>query len=121
VEFGVSEAADFAGLAFPDDGGLVASADFDVAVEAVLAEVHLAADEPFGVGEIPVEHFIPRLEPVEFFRDSSPEGFGIFDGSLVHLFILLEGFDVCFLGEFGRRRKDAGFAKERVEILTGEG
>ena len=44
----------------------------------------------------------------------------IFDRLLVHLLVLFEALDVCFLRELGWGRKDARFAKERIEILTGE-
>jgi len=119
VHFSVSEATNFPGLAFPDNGGLVAARAVEMSVEAVVAEVHFAADEPFGAGQVPVEHFVPRFEPVQFLCDTSPEGLGIFNGLLVHLLVLLEALDVRFLGKLGRRREDAGFAKERVEILAG--
>ena len=90
VELGVGEAADFAGLAFPDEGGLVGACAEGVAVDAVVAEVELAADEPFGPGEIPLEDFVPGLEPVEIAGDVGPEGFGIVDGLLVEGLVLGE-------------------------------
>ncbi len=52
-------------LALPDDRDLVAVAVLDLPVDAVVAEVRLAADEPLRVGELPLEDGVPRLEPVE--------------------------------------------------------
>ena len=69
VELLVGEGADFAGFAFPDDGGFVFSPRGEMAVEAVVREVEFAAGEPFGPGDVPVEDFGPRFEPVEFAGD----------------------------------------------------
>jgi hypothetical protein len=47
------------------DRDLVALATEDVTVEAVVrgrSDVELAADEPLGVGELPLEDGVPRLE-----------------------------------------------------------
>ena len=41
VEFGVGEAADFARLAFPDNGGLVAARAREMTVKTVVAEIEL--------------------------------------------------------------------------------
>jgi len=79
MELLVGEGADFAGLAFPDDGGFIFSRGEDVAVEAVVGEIDLAADEPFGPGGIPLEDFVPFFEPVQFAGDAAPEFVGIVD------------------------------------------
>lgn len=54
--------------------------------EAVVGEIDLAADEPPGERLVPLVEFLPRLEPVQFFRDARPE-----------FLRLLEGFRVEFL------------------------
>jgi hypothetical protein len=46
-------------------GDLVAVAGGDVAVDAVVADVELAADEPLRVRRLPVEDGVPVLEPLE--------------------------------------------------------
>jgi hypothetical protein len=46
-------------------GHLVAVAVRDVAVEAVLADVELPADEPAGEGPFPLADRVPVLAPVE--------------------------------------------------------
>ena len=48
VELGEGDAADFAGLAFPEECDLVAELALGVAVDAVVGEVELAAVEPGG-------------------------------------------------------------------------
>ena len=50
---------------FPQDGGLVAAALGDVLVDAVVAGVGLAADEPLRQRFVPAEGFGERLEPVQ--------------------------------------------------------
>jgi len=50
MELGVGELADFARLAFPEDGDLILAGPEGVAVDAVVGEVELAAGEPFCIG-----------------------------------------------------------------------
>ena len=52
-------------LALPVDGDPVTVAAGDVAVDAVRRHVERAADEPLGVGQLPVEDRRPLLVPVE--------------------------------------------------------
>ena len=52
-------------LADPVVGDLVAEAALDVAVDAVVADVQLAAGEPLGERELPLEGRLERLGPVE--------------------------------------------------------
>ena len=49
----------------------------EVAIEAVVAGVDLAADEPLGVRLVPDEHLVPRLEPVQRLGLLGPEALGI--------------------------------------------
>ena len=59
----VGQDARITGLAFPDERDLVAAPISQVAIEAVVRRVDFAADEPFGKGIIPFQHFLVRLEP----------------------------------------------------------
>ncbi len=120
MQLAIGKAADFARLALPDQRGLVAACAEGVAIDAVVAQVGFAADEPLGHGEIPVEHFIPGLEPVQLFGGFGPEGFGVFDGLLVEGFVLLEALDMRLGGELCGRGKDTVFAKGGVEVLAGK-
>ena len=56
VEIEVGERAAVAGLAFPDERGLVAPRTANVTIDAVDARVDRAADEPLGVRRLPLEH-----------------------------------------------------------------
>ena len=72
VEIPVGQGARVAGLTFPDEGGLGAAGGVDVPVQAVVGDVELAADEPLGVGRLPLQRLLPRLEPVELAWPSPP-------------------------------------------------
>ena len=65
-----------------------------MAVKAVVAQVHFSAHKPFGRGKIPLQHLVPRLEPMKFFGDPGPESLRVFDGLLVHGLVLLKALDV---------------------------
>ena len=64
VQFGIGELQGRAVLRFPKQRRLVGIL-FEMAVKAVVGHVELAADEPFGVGQVPIERLLGRLEPVE--------------------------------------------------------
>ena len=81
------------GLAFPEDGRLVAAAGVDDAVEAVVAGVDLAAVEPLGVGLVPLEDGVPLLVPVQLVGLLGPPGFGLVDRPLVFAAIRLHRVD----------------------------
>ena len=59
----IGQDARVAGLAFPDESDLVAAPVGQMAIEAIVGGVDLAADEPFSERKIPFEDFIVRLEP----------------------------------------------------------
>ena len=59
-------------FAFPKDGDLVPRGRIQVAVQAVVASVELAAVEPAGVGVVPFQDGVPLLEPVELLRQRRP-------------------------------------------------
>ena len=72
VQIEVGQRAAIAGLAFPDERGLVAPRPAHVAIEAVDAGVQLAADEPLRMRRLPVEHACPRARPFELAGTASP-------------------------------------------------
>ncbi len=123
VELGVGEGPDFGltglgeGFGFPEDGDLVGVFAEGVAVDAVIAEVELAVDEPFGPGQVPLEDFGPGLEPMEFSGGGGPEGFRICDGAGVEVFVGGERGDVGVGREIRGRREDAGFVQCGFEVL----
>ena len=84
-QFAVGVLLDGAGDgAVVDQGGLVAAAAFDVAVEGVVTRVQLAADEPSGdrLG-VAVDDLFPRCHPVDVSSGVGPELFGILEGCTV--------------------------------------
>src|SRR5216684_5149511 len=115
MELLVSESADFAGLALPDDGGFIFARGLDVAVEAVVGEIDLASDKPLGPRAIPFENFVPLLEPMQFAGDAAPELIGIVDRFLVEPLIFGEALDVSVLTEFGGRLEAALLLKDGID------
>src|SRR5262249_27962662 len=73
----IAQHARVAGLPFPDDGGLVLARPSQMAIDAVVARVELAAEEPFGKRGVPFEDLVPLLEPGERLRLLRPEPLGI--------------------------------------------
>ncbi len=121
MQLGVGHATNLARLPLPDDCGLAGTGSQGMAVDAVVAQVELAADKPFCRRQVPFEHLVPGFEPVQIFRDTGPEGLGIFDGFLVHRLVLFEALDVGLAAELLRWRKDPQFSKSGIQILIGKG
>ena len=84
VQVGVRDVALLALLAAPVEGDAVAVAGLDVAVDAVVGDVELAADEPLGERRVgPVEHLVPLLGPVSASACSAQKPSGSLLGLLV--------------------------------------
>src|SRR6266550_1480868 len=98
----VGKSANFSGLTLPDDCSFVLSRSLHVAIETVVRDIDLAAHEPFRPGVVPLQDFVPLLEPVQFFRDASPELFRLLDGFAVDTLVLFETLDVRLLAEMIR-------------------
>ncbi len=111
VQLLICKSARFAGFAFPDQRGFIATPGRQVTIETVVRDVDLAADEPFCVRWVPLQHCVPLFEPVKFFRHARPESFGIRACLGAQRFEFSFGFDVCLGGEFGRWREDSFFLK----------
>jgi len=91
-------------------GDLVSEAGFDVAVEAVVGDVQLAADEPFREWGIPIEDGVPLLEPRDvIFGLLGPEGLEVL-GVVVDLRIGDDGV----APEVGRGQIGRASCRERV-------
>ena len=116
MELLIGEGTDFAGLAFPDDGGLVLASGLHVAVEAVVGEIDLSSYKPLGPRAIPFENLVPLLEPVQFAGDARPELVGIVNGLFVEAIVLVEALDVGFLGEFGRTLELALLVQDGIDV-----
>ena len=76
VQIGIGEANRRAVFGFPEQRGPRGVLG-EVPVDAIVGDVELAADEPLGVGQIPFERALGRLEPVEELGLLGPEGLGV--------------------------------------------
>ena len=75
LEVGVGDRPGVARLADPVVRDLVAEAALDVPVDAVVGDVELAADEPLGERQVPLEGRVERLDPVDALAgERRPEG-----------------------------------------------
>jgi hypothetical protein len=83
VEVPIGQGAGVAGLTLPDEGGLGAAGGGDVPVQAVVGDVELAAHEPLRVRHLPLEPFLPGLEPVELTGPALPEAYRVLRRLLV--------------------------------------
>ena len=112
LEVGVGDRPGVAGLADPVVGDLVAEPALDVPVDAVVGDVELAADEPLGERQVPLERRLERLDPVEpLAGEIRPEGLGIGLGAGVQV-----GRRVGLGGEGRVRRKGPVLGQEILDL-----
>src|SRR5262245_22268260 len=112
MELLVGEGPRVARFALPDDGGLVLAPCRKVPVEAVVRDVDLSSDEPFGEGLVPFQNLFPFLEPVKLAGDLRPESFGVFDRTFVDSVVIFAAFDVGAGAEARRRHEYAVFLEQ---------
>src|SRR5262249_6786998 len=115
----VSQDAAVAWLAFPDDGGLVLARPVEVAVDAVVAGVDLAAHEPLRVRFVPDKDLVPAPKPVHGLGLLAPEAFRIILAALPEFFVLGQVLDVRLGGKLGGRREGAGFLQDAGDVRGG--
>src|ERR1700722_2416967 len=85
-------------------------------IDAVVAQVDLAAHEPLGRGKLPVEHPGPGSEPVEFAGNLCPEAFGILNGAAIKGLVLLQALHMRLRGKLGGRGEDSVLAQDRTQV-----
>ena len=111
-QLGVGDRPGVARLALEVDGDLVTAAGGDVAVEAVVGDVELPADEPLGVGQLPLADRVPVLRPVEQLgRLAGPEPLVVGGRLVVHPRARHEGVGL----ELVRRRERAVLGEQGVD------
>ena len=111
----VGDRAGVARLALPVDRDLVALAAEHVPVEAVVGDVESAADEPLGVGQVPLEDGVPRRRPVdEARRLARPERLVVLGGLVVEE----RPGDECVRLELLRRRELPVLRAQRVDRVV---
>src|SRR5580692_12586467 len=111
----IGEGADFSGFALPDDGGFVLARRINMAVEAVVGKIDLAADEPPGPRQIPLEDFVPLLEPMQLAGDTAPEFAGFGDRFVVEVFVFIAALNMSTAAEFGGRLEAALLLKNGID------
>ena len=115
----ISERPGVAGLAFPNQSRLVASPGSEMAVEAVVRDIDLAADKPLRMRWLPLQHGIPFPEPVELaFSKPRQKAFGIGFAFRAQRFQFGHRFDVRLFGELGRWMKNAPFSLKRLDVSS---
>ncbi len=73
LEHAERQHARVARFALPDDRRLVSPRRMRVAIDAVVRDVQFPAHKPLGPRRIPLQHALPRREPVQMLRLRSPE------------------------------------------------
>src|SRR5262249_48377032 len=102
-------------LSLPDERRLVAPRSGEMPIEAVVADVEPAADEPLGHGGLPVEDAVPRGEPAQPLGLLAPEAVRIVDGAPIELIVAGTAPDVCAVAELRRGREDAILAQHGID------
>src|SRR5207302_10164612 len=97
------------GLSLPEVRHLVAKAALDVPVDAVVADVELAADEPLGIRRLPLVELLPRLKEADALRLLGPE--------LVETLLVDVGLRVGLLAELGVRRIPPDLDLHRLDCV----
>ena len=117
LEIAEGEGPGVARLADPVIGDLVAEPSLDVTVDAVVGDVQLAAGEPLGERQVPLEGLVERLRPVDAFaRALRPELFEVGLGLGVQV-----GRRIRLCGELGVRREDPRFHHEILDLRRRKG
>ncbi len=117
VQLRVAEPAHLARFALPNNRGLVAAGSQRMTIDAVVAQVQLAAHKPLGPRLIPLQHLVPGLEPVQIPGHAGPKALRIVNGLLVERLVFLKTLDVSLGAEFRRGREDTKLPKRGVQIL----
>ena len=90
-------------------------------VDAVIADVDFATDEPLSMRLFPDQHLVPFLEPVELLGLLGPETFRVILGLRPELFVFRQALDVRLGGEVRGRRKFASLLEDARDIGCGSG
>ncbi len=104
VKLLISHYLGIADVAFPDERRLVLAPGTDMTVNAVIAHVQFAADEPLVLPFVKIgfHHPVPLLKPVELLRHFTPEPLRVFYGTPVQFFIFIHALDICRLSKLLR-------------------
>ncbi len=103
----VGEGPNLARFALPNQRSLVLARSLNMAIEAVIGKIELAANEPLRPGLVPLQNLVPLFEPVQLFGGPSPEFFRLLHRLLIQGFIFGQALNLRLRGKFWRRRKTA--------------
>src|SRR5262249_7980574 len=96
----VSERLLIPGFSFPDQRRFVPSSAVHMPVEAVLRDIQLPTDKPFGERLVPLQYGLPFRVPSQEFRSLlSPELLRLLNRFPVEFFVFLEAGDVRTMRE----------------------
>ena len=111
IELLIGKNPGLARLPFKYDSSLVLTPGFEVAVDAVISYIDLAAGEPFELRllEISLGYLVPLLDPVQLLSRFSPESIGIIYLFLIDVLVLLHALDISLLAKLLRGLKNPIF------------
>src|SRR5207248_662038 len=93
-------------LTLPDNRRFALSRRLQVAVEAVIGNIRLPADKPFGKRFLPLQHLAKWLKPMQLFAGQiAPEFFRVRDRALIKLLVGFQRADLSLRRKFLARRK----------------
>ncbi len=96
MQFLIGDGTLIAGLAFPNECGLVLTRCREMPVQAVIAGINFATGEPFGRWRVPFKRLRKRTKPSEFLpAHIAPEGFRVLLRAFVQIAILLDTVYLC--------------------------
>ena len=103
--------ADITGLGFEEEGDLVGSWAFCMAIHAVITGIKLAANKPLGIGAVPFESSMPTLEPMQRLRLFFPELHRVGGSALINARVINIGLSAEGVGGW----EGSGFVKQCFE------
>ena len=118
MELSEGEGAFFAGLALPDDGGLVFAVAGRVAVDAILRDIDCPTVEPAGERGFPLQDGFPLAAPSELGCFLGPEFLRILDRCGVQAFVVRHALEARFFAEFARGFDDSLFDEVGFDVLA---
>ena len=86
-------------------------------INTAFADVELTANEPFGIGSLPLEGFRPLL-PAEFFGLLGPKFSRAVDGLAIHAPILRHALDSCLFRKLFVGLKTPFFAQMALDVVA---
>ncbi len=106
-------------LPFPDDGGLVLTGRSEMAIEAVVGNIRLAAFIPLHKGHVVfVTDAVPLLKPVQLAGHIAPESFRVFNRLLIQSVVGFPRWDRSGRRKICGRFKETTLFQDVLNLLT---